>query len=140
MLGVQATADSDWRGSSVCLVTTIVAGQRPSTGRSAPRAREGAVSDPVQTLVPRRPESAFERAADTCRGHDLGTLSLEFPWNSGPLYHDGRAHRGIHSSASSPFLSNRFSSLSDGPLGCLAPLSHCRTVDGLVFNTEARTV
>ena len=42
-------------------------------------------------------------------------------------------------SASSPLRSSRSSSLADGPLGCLAPISHCRTVDTLVLSTEAST-
>ncbi len=39
----------------------------------------------------------------------------------------------LQTSASSPLRSTRFSSFSDGPLGCLSPRSHFCTVDGLVF-------
>jgi hypothetical protein len=46
---------------------------------------------------------------------------------------------GFQIKASSPFRSNRLSSLSEGPLGCFSPLSHCRTVDRLVLSTEAST-
>jgi hypothetical protein len=42
-------------------------------------------------------------------------------------------------SASSPLRSSKSSSLADGPLGCLSPISHCRTVDTLVLSTEAST-
>lgn len=42
-------------------------------------------------------------------------------------------------SASSPLRSSRSSSLADGPLGCLSPISHWRTVETLVFNTDAST-
>jgi hypothetical protein len=42
-------------------------------------------------------------------------------------------------SASRPFRSSKLRSLSEGPLGCFSPISHCRTVDKLVLSTEART-
>ena len=45
----------------------------------------------------------------------------------------------IQISASRPFRSRRFNSLADGPLGCFSPISHCRTVDTLVFRTVAKT-
>ena len=47
---------------------------------------------------------------------------------------------GSQIKASSPFLSRRLRSFSDGPLGCLAPISHCRIVEGLVLRTDASTV
>jgi hypothetical protein len=46
---------------------------------------------------------------------------------------------GFQIKASSPFRSSRLSSLSEGPLGCFSPISHCRTVDRLVLSTEAST-
>ena len=52
----------------------------------------------------------------------------------------GRSVLALQINASSPFLSSRLSSLRDGPLGCLAPISHCRTVEGLVLRREANTV
>ena len=45
-----------------------------------------------------------------------------------------------HNNASNPFRSSKFSSLSDGPLGCFSPISHLRTVEALVLSTEAITV
>ncbi len=42
-------------------------------------------------------------------------------------------------SVSNPLRSSRLSSFSEGPLGCFSPISHCRTVDRLVFKTEANT-
>ena len=41
--------------------------------------------------------------------------------------------------ASSPLRSSRLSSFNEGPLGCLSPTSHLRTVERLVFNTAAST-
>jgi hypothetical protein len=42
-------------------------------------------------------------------------------------------------SASRPFLSMRFKSLSDGPLGFFSPISHFWTVETLVFRNAANT-
>ena len=39
----------------------------------------------------------------------------------------------FQASASNPLRSTKFSSFSDGPVGCLSPRSHFCTVDGLVF-------
>jgi len=44
-----------------------LAGQRPSTGRSAPGVREGAVSDPERTLAPLTITAAIQPIADTVR-------------------------------------------------------------------------
>jgi hypothetical protein len=41
--------------------------------------------------------------------------------------------------ASRPLRSSRLSSFCDGPLGCLIPSSHWRTVDGLVLSSDANT-
>src|SRR5690606_3786932 len=51
----------------------------------------------------------------------------------------GGSRNGRYSSTSSPFRSIRSSSLSDGPLGRLAPISHWRTVEALVLSTLANT-
>lgn len=59
-------------------------------------------------------------------------------------HHQGGERRAdgalIHNTASSPLRSSRLSNFSDGPLGCFSPISHLRTVDGLVLSTEASTV
>lgn len=53
---------------------------------------------------------------------------------------NGHCATAAYSTASRPLRSSRLSSFRDGPLGCFSPISHLRTVDGLVFSTEARTV
>ena len=58
----------------------LLAGQRPSTRRSALGVRERAVTDPEPILALRRPGSAVEWAADTRRGHQLQILSPELAW------------------------------------------------------------
>lgn len=45
-----------------------------------------------------------------------------------------------HNTAPNPLRSSRFNNFSNGPLGCFSPISHLRTVDALVFNTDASTV
>lgn len=50
-------------------------------------------------------------------------------------------HRSArYGTASKPLRASRCKSLSDGPLGCLSPCSHLRTVDGLMPSTDASTV
>jgi hypothetical protein len=46
---------------------------------------------------------------------------------SGP----SRSRAALQITASSPLRSSRLSSLSEGPLGCFSPISHCRTVDSV---------
>src|SRR5947209_18657321 len=46
---------------------------------------------------------------------------------------------GAQITASSPLRSSKLRSLSEGPLGCFSPISHCRTVDTLVLRIDART-
>ena len=75
------------------------------------------------------------------RGRDQRTLRkppVAWRWAS----RAGSAHffPAHHNNASNPLRSSKFSTLSDGPLGCFSPISHLRTVDALVLSTEAITV
>ena len=47
--------------------------------------------------------------------------------------------RPVQTSASTPFLSMRFKSLRDGPLGFFSPISHFCTVETLVLRNAAKT-
>jgi Mitochondrial biogenesis AIM24 len=73
----------------------------------------------------------FLKKAVTGEGMALMKMEVKGAWS--------RLTATLQINTSNPFLSNRFSSLSDGPLGCLSPISHCRTVDRLVLSTDART-
>ena len=46
---------------------------------------------------------------------------------------------GVQRIASRPLRSSKLNNLSEGPLGCLSPSSHLRTVDRLVLSTAAST-